>query len=1112
MKNLLNKFNKLNLLLIFILSLTPLLWFRGNSILVGHDNVFPLNPTVFLEGRLSTWVDQQFGMSQSLIMGTIPTHLIDALPYLAGLPLQLSQKIVYIFWFFVMGASAYALAYVLNPKSRVFQLTAVILYQFNFFILQGWFIGERTKFAAYAALPLVLAIFYKVYKKEITVLKAVLICSLVGFVFNGGGLYGVPLYGGFFIAVGSFVIFFGLISYFKRQFLTIRRLLSLVVGSLVGGFIVNAYFIFPALTQVASKYNSGVQQIGGTSGFIDWASEISAFASYSNIFRLQGIPEWSDNPFHPFANYYFHNPLLILMSFVFPLTIFSAVYFSKKHEAQDIILYFFFVYLIGIVFTAGTHPPLGFIYAFLIQHIPGFIVFRSPYYKFAPAVFLSASFLIAYFFDSLKSKYKTFLTVLFLALVLVYHFPFFTGSFFNWKPGFSTRNSIPSYVFDFSNWLNKEKNNDGRVLVLPPNDPALQYGTYDWGYLSYQSLTSLLSNKQVVINNDQINKEEQSLLLNLDQSIVDNNGFVARKLSSLLGFKYIVVEKDKILDSYASFPSDSKAYDAFLNTNAQFEKSFGKWDLYKIKSDPLPLFFTNEGISILHGGVDDSLKLFSIIDKPIVSLKTDIGDVGFLPRSNFYFPECINCPNDKNRTVVSFPTANILPGSPFYQFVILRERLQRPKDTKARVYDDVGDSLKRISEIRALGIRDGKIQDNVLAQFDNLMLRTTSDFNQLNKLEDKIQLADDLNYYMKAEKSYILQAQDAFINTGSPVTLDFAKVYSIISRFLNSIDSYIFKQNPANNRLYRLTLDNDGQYNFLLGKNELKSVLTDGSTARMDLDGKTLKEIRLDSSFQNSETLSFGTTNIVKGVHYLSLAFPESSSSATLLSPGIVDFSFYDQSNCYVTKMNNFTDRRLYKVSVNYKNDFAIDLVFYIWEQKGNVKKLLNLAKLPPSITDQEYHQYERANADSSDLWAGVCSSALTNDILNRKISITAEEILFPSVMIVPTSQVNISINNIEYKKISSTKYNIFIPEHQSSIILNFMDRFDKGWVLSSFNESHFRSELFGNGWEIPRSGSLNLTLQYQPENSFSAGAAVSIISVIAILIYLLKNKRNEEL
>ena len=157
------------------------------------------------------------------------------------------------------------------------------------------------------------------------------------------------------------------------------------------------------------------------------------------------------------------------------------------------------------LFAAGTHEPLGFIYIFLVKTIPGFGIFRTPYFKFAPAIYLAASLLCALGIHRLPVQIKRWASALLIVFVLAFHFPFFTGEFFSWRKGFSTRLTVPSHVFAFGNWLNQEKKDDYRVLVLPPNNPDLRYSMYDWGYLSFQSIATLVSHNPVIINNDQLN-------------------------------------------------------------------------------------------------------------------------------------------------------------------------------------------------------------------------------------------------------------------------------------------------------------------------------------------------------------------------------------------------------------------------------------------------------------------------------------------------------------------------------------------------------------------------------------------------------------------------------
>ena len=53
-------------ILLFSLALLPIRWFSGNEILLGYDNVYPLNPLVFLKDRIYSWTTtQNFGMDQS---------------------------------------------------------------------------------------------------------------------------------------------------------------------------------------------------------------------------------------------------------------------------------------------------------------------------------------------------------------------------------------------------------------------------------------------------------------------------------------------------------------------------------------------------------------------------------------------------------------------------------------------------------------------------------------------------------------------------------------------------------------------------------------------------------------------------------------------------------------------------------------------------------------------------------------------------------------------------------------------------------------------------------------------------------------------------------------
>src|SRR3989338_5910454 len=87
----------LDILVLLVISCIPLLWFQDKTVMVGHDNVYPLRPIEMLADRLYTWSENHgFGYDQSAGMGSIMIHVFDALPSSLGFSVQTGQKIVYV--------------------------------------------------------------------------------------------------------------------------------------------------------------------------------------------------------------------------------------------------------------------------------------------------------------------------------------------------------------------------------------------------------------------------------------------------------------------------------------------------------------------------------------------------------------------------------------------------------------------------------------------------------------------------------------------------------------------------------------------------------------------------------------------------------------------------------------------------------------------------------------------------------------------------------------------------------------------------------------------------------------------------------------------------------
>ena len=1100
-----------DLIFIFILSLTPLLWFRGGAIMVGHDNVFPLNPIFFLQGRLSAWIEQGFGQSQSLIMGTIPIHFIDFLPYWFGLSLQTTQKFVYIFWFFSMGVSAYVLASVLNKESRIFKLTATVFYTYNFFILQAWWVAERTKFSAYIAFPLILAIYFKVKRQEIGVFKAAILNSIILFFFNGGGLYGIPLFGGFFVCLGVFILFYGVLSVARKEFLVLKKILAVTVLTIVGYILINSYYVFPALSQAASQYTSGLSKSGGVSGLIDWASEISANASYMNIFRLQGIAEWYDNPQHPYAKYFLTNPLLIAISFLWPLFMILTLHIYRKKDKLETILYLFLCFLFGVFFTAGTHPPLGFIYEGLMKYIPGSAGFRSPYYKFAPAIFLSSSLLIAYFIDYFKGKMRRVIFVVFILLILGYHFPYFTGNFFAWRTGFSTRVEIPKYVFDFGTWLNSEKKGDGRVLVVPPNDPNFQYSRYAWGYLSFQSIPTLYSNKSVVVNNDRLSDEEKKLLLALYEAMnTDDRGSVM-KLMSLLRISYIVLQNDQYTDQNSTDFINVNIYKKFLTNNDSFSKThtFGKWDLYEnMLQNSSKIFITDPMYSLNSDSADINKYTPFFSSASNFFVRDNVGNASatsFLNSTSNYFmnPACINCFH-KNNPVVNFPDRNILPDSPFYEAVLFYEKLTiKNSDPKTNIYNSIGLSLKRVSEINQEIVEGKALSKNFVDKYIGLLKLINVNFSKLPTLKDKFEVARDVNYYLGEEQNLLYPNLGTYVRGGSQTNI-LGYAFEGIANAEKNIEPYLSKENDLNNRLYEFSVDNPNNFIMYLSREELKSIVGDEFVIRAVIDNKYEREITISPSIEDKPWYSFDQIYLQKGIHTVLITFPEVANVTRPFKQENTDFS--KNNVCFTSGIDYFDSNKDYKMNMTYLNDFSDNLLVFFWDVKNNGEKLLiDVTKLKRSQGKSNFEYFFNKTSQLTNALVGICAPNLKKDDIEKKFSLNMEELIYPNILFVRQPTREEKVSEVSYRQLSSTRYEItlnYLAESNPAILI-FSEGFDDGWQLKGIEARHFIANGYANGWVIKNPTDTKITLEYIPNKYFKLGAIVSAIAVVLGLMYV---------
>ena len=269
--------------------------------------------------------------------------------------------------------------------------------------------------------------------RETKISKKILILTIICFL---GSAIGVnpPL----FLVVGLylFLLFFSLFFYsFTGKKVKFKKVLSSLIVFCLFFSLFNAYWILPELVVIRERAATNIPK---ASELKTWLDTLSLHSSIFNLIKLQGdwvwwYPGYLGEKFVTYADKYLTNPFLIIVSFIAPLlVILSFVFVRRKIIVFAGVLLFF-----GLVFSSGSHLPLGAIFLFIASKVPFFRLIKSPWYKFSLLTNFGYLICIILFFKYLFEKEKKWLTYVGILLTLgrkIYLPHFNYGGYFNgWK-------------------------------------------------------------------------------------------------------------------------------------------------------------------------------------------------------------------------------------------------------------------------------------------------------------------------------------------------------------------------------------------------------------------------------------------------------------------------------------------------------------------------------------------------------------------------------------------------------------------------------------------------------------------------------------------------------
>ncbi|TAL51091.1 MAG: hypothetical protein EPN92_00995 [Chitinophagaceae bacterium] len=801
---------------------------------------------------------------------------------------------------------------------------------------------------------------------------------------------------------------------------------------------------------------------GGNEGAVRWSYEISKNASFDNLVKLQGIPDWYDNPEHPYANNFFNNDFLIFLSVAIPIVSFVGL-MSIKNEQRDFVAYKILalgMIIVSLPFVAGSHLPTGVVFDFLLRNLPGFSIFRTPFYKFAMVLWFAYAYLFGVGIKNIIGSLKIHRFVaagvfcIFLIMLGIYNYPFFTGSFFNWSKKYSTMIKVPNYIFTAKDQIDTNKFST-RTLIIPELDPRTKYETNDWKYFSLSTIPSILTRRPVVINDATLGNWEDVLVSALYSQLRKKGD---SQLLDYTGADMAIWRNDFSGSDDTQY--SIKANRAILNNSKKFifRKKIGQWDFYDIASENLkPLIYSPQAIVYIKS---EPAYLSNIVDIPNLNsfgdafaLSDPVNPMDVIKTNISQYvvqASCTNCDLKKNEdaSVISSDPPRIMPGTRLYWLIKLREKYARRKIVEVpKLIDfDLGIMAKNAAALKVLVVdkKKDKAVESLINDWYDRLDKIKLNYLSIQDQNLKQEKSKDIYRYLW---SFVLGVQDWKYLSESP------SVVERLSAFENDTRLYINKLglNPiaplpsfTDKTVYKVVIPIEESYQLRL----YSDPLTD-SNILLDNNPINISRYSPDQKWYQSEFIKLSA-----GDHILSMQKSANKSK---------DYSNLDlyapsaKSVCTNIDMGNVDPENTYSVKFNYSSISGRPLNFQALE-KSTASTEWSVNTVYPNMKElskkdslyQVDFKYE-PGAFAKTLSLRFCMDGYYSASTYAKIeSLTMEEVSpEPLVFVMSTNKTITQIApQIEFVSLNQTKYLIHLSEYTSNFILNFNSRFDQQWRI----------------------------------------------------------------
>ncbi|GFP36991.1 hypothetical protein HKBW3S44_00672 [Candidatus Hakubella thermalkaliphila] len=623
------KYDFISLGLIFLAGLVPLIWLRHGMLVAYGDSglSFFYNSKRVFDSIGFTWsntgstgVPGGWGITLTLF------YFLMAVLEEIGFSPALKQKFLFCSLLILSGLGMYFLMLILQgqKKDRLVALLSSLFYMFNFFSMAYIWTSLYSSLFLLPLMPWALALWARglASKRFSFALLINLLFLIFVSVFNNPAFI-IP----FILFLFLFFLFHIVVNRKDKKEIWDSLKFFAITGFL--GLFLNLWWIFTLVQQVpfAMKWVdlAAVDIIDSYKFMIS----VSDLASLLYVFRLT----LSGNIFFDiFKSIYFLN-IFIFISFLIPVLVLISPALTGKKE--KLVLFFLATSIVALFFSKGLQPPLGGIFGWIFENVPGFPMFRYFFEKFGTVLMFSYAVLFGVGMGNINGILRKscpsvvrgiFLSLLSVSILGAYVFPMWTGDVFLLPHGkvrsvVSPYVRVPSEYGEADRWL-AQKRDDFRLISFP--FIRVYWVAYRWekGFWGTNPVSLLLGkpvvNQLLGIPFNEINFMLPSLLLSQSDALL--------KVSSLLNARYVVLSNDVDL-SYLEWETKSpqiglQAMKRALDRKegVSWERSFGKLDFYRIDERYLlPRFYVPEDIIYAQGDTESIAPILSFKDYKIKS-------------------------------------------------------------------------------------------------------------------------------------------------------------------------------------------------------------------------------------------------------------------------------------------------------------------------------------------------------------------------------------------------------------------------------------------------------------------------------------------------------------